>query len=307
MFLWILMGYAVKNLCHISDEIVRKGNKIVFTILLPIAIFTNVTSADIDHVVQPGLMVFLAAAIITNFFFTWKYVKSHEKDATKHGSLIQGIFRSNFVLFGIPLVTNIYSHAAAAVTSFMVAIAVPIFNVLAIFTLETNRIDRPPGKVKVGTLLISVIKNPLIIGSVVGVIFLLARIPIPDMLHEPLRLVSRTSTQIALFIMGGAFKASGAVVDRKRIGLAVFGKLVFWPIIMLTAAILLGFRDVELATILALVAAPTAVNSYTMSEIMGNDGPLAASIVVFTTLFAAFTVFMFVFVLGSFGFIGQIR
>ncbi|MDR1272273.1 MAG: AEC family transporter [Clostridiales Family XIII bacterium] len=307
MFFWILLGFGIKNLFHISDEAVRKGNKIVFTFLLPIAIFNNVTAAHIGSVVQPVLIVFTASSIFIIWGCTWKYIKATEPDRTKHGALIQGIFRSNFVLFGMPLVSNIYSTGSAGVTSFMVAIVVPIFNLLAIFTLETNRRDRAPGRMKVRSLLVAIAKNPLIIGSVVGIVFLFAAIPIPEALRDPLNLFSRASTQIALFIMGGAFTLKNIATDRKRLVKAVSLKLVFWPFLVISAAVLIGFRDVELATILSFAAAPSAINSYTMADIMGNDGPLAAAIVVFTTLFAAVTVFLFVFGLSSLGFIGRVN
>jgi predicted permease len=306
MFLWILLGYGVKNLFHVSDGLVRKGNKFAFTVLLPIAIFNNVTSAHISQVIQPRLIVFTSAATLIVWGCTWKYIKKTEPDKTKHGAMIQGIFRSNFVLFGMPLVSNIYSMSAAGVTSFMVAIIIPIFNVLAIFTLETNRKGNTHDRIRIGPLLASIAKNPLIIGSVVGVIFLIAAIPIPEVMREPLGFVSRLATQVALFIVGGAFTLKNFNTDKNRLLKVVTGKLIFWPILIIGIAVLLGFRDVELATILSFAASPAAVNSYTMAEIMGNDGRLAAAIVVFTTLFAAITVFLFVFGLSSFGFIGTV-
>ena len=66
-------------------------------------------------------------------------------------------------------------------------------------------------------------------------------------------------------------------------------------------AALFGMRGVELASILIVFGAPTAVASVVMAQQMDSDADLATQAVVFTTAFSAATVFLFVFALKSFG------
>ncbi|MDR1778529.1 MAG: AEC family transporter [Clostridiales Family XIII bacterium] len=306
LFFWILLGFGAKRILKIPDSAVRFANKLVFVFLLPLSIVLNIMQTHIRHVVQPGLICFCIVAILATWGGSWIIATRREPAHPKRGAMIQGMFRSNFVLFGMPLVSNIYSGAHAGVTSFMIAIVVPLYNVLAVFTLETHRRDRAPGKIRIGKVLLGVLKNPLILGSMVGLALLLFGVKLPDGLVAGANWVSRASTYFALTAMGAAFKLSSVRGDLKRLFVVVPMRLIIWPLIMLTCAILVGFRGVELTTLLAAFAAPSAVNSYTMAELMGNDGPLAASIVVFTTLFAAITVFLFVFTLGGLGFIGTV-
>lgn len=53
--------------------------------------------------------------------------------------MIQAMYRSNFILLGVPLVENIYGPEGAAIPMMLTAVVVPIYNILAVFTLETFR------------------------------------------------------------------------------------------------------------------------------------------------------------------------
>ena len=41
--------------------------------------------------------------------------------------MVQGIFRSNFIIFGIPIARSIYGDNAAASAAILIAIVIPLF------------------------------------------------------------------------------------------------------------------------------------------------------------------------------------
>ena len=73
---------------------------------------------------------------------------------------------------GLPIATNIYGHGNVGVTAVMIAIVVPLYNILAVATLEVYRDSR----VRAGRLFANIAKNPLIIGAAAGIVFSLAGI-----------------------------------------------------------------------------------------------------------------------------------
>ncbi|WP_413926742.1 AEC family transporter [Clostridioides sp. ZZV14-6387] len=79
--------------------------------------------------------------------------------------------------------------------------------------------------------------------------------------------------------------------------LGVCGRLILVPTIFLPISILLGFRNVELASLMIMLSAPTAVSSFTMAQQMDSDSELAGQIVVFTSAFSIITVFLIIFIL----------
>ena len=62
-----------------------------------------------------------------------------------------------------------------------------------------------------------------------------------------------------------------------------------------------GLDPVNRFVILVMFAAPVATSSYTMAQMMGGDGPLAGELVVMTTVFSLFTLFLWVFLYGILG------
>ena len=74
------------------------------------------------------------------------------------------------------------------------------------------------------------------------------------------------------------------------------------PLLVVPAAVLLGFRDAALVGIMTATAAPTAVVSVAMSYELGGDGELAAEIVATTSLLSLITMFLWVLVLRGMGY-----
>ena len=146
-------------------------------------------------------------------------------------------------------------------------------------------------------------KNPLIIASVLGVGMYLLKIELPYTIEKTVVDIGKVATPLALIALGGGFAFHKVKGDIKQLMVSVVGKLVISPLFMVTAAVLLGFRNEVLVPILLMSGAPTAVSSYTMAEQMGGDGELAGEIVVFTTGISIATIFVWVFVLKQLMFI----
>ena len=80
-------------------------NNVAFKVFLPCLLFYNIYTTDIGSVFDPKLIMFASLSIIISFTFLLFLIPKIEKDNSKIGVMIQGIFRSNFVLFGIPVAT----------------------------------------------------------------------------------------------------------------------------------------------------------------------------------------------------------
>ncbi|EQI40054.1 membrane transport family protein [Clostridioides difficile Y231] len=126
---------------------------------------------------------------------------------------------------------------------------------------------------------------------------LILNINIPTFLHKTIGDISKIATPLSLIILGGSFSFSAIKGHIKPIILGVCGKLILVPAIFLPISIFLGFRNVELASLMIMLSAPTAVSSFTMAQQMDSDSELAGQIVVFTSGFSILTVFLIIFIL----------
>ena len=89
----------------------------------------------------------------------------------------------------------------------------------------------------------------------------------------------------------------------KRSSLAVLGKIVIIPAVMLPISALLGFDKISMAILVAVFSTPNAVSSYAMARSYEADNELAAEIITLGTLFSIVTIFAFVAISKSLGWI----
>lgn len=297
MFLLILLGLILKMNCMLDEKTLSQMNGVIFRILIPVLIFNNIYQTNIETIFKPKLIVFTISAILTIWVLSVFCVAMIEKRPEKRGAMIQGTFRSNFTLFGLPLVTNLFGTAEIGITSLMVAVVIPVFNILAVITLESFRGEA----FKPVKILLEVIKNPLMISSVLGIIVLIVNLRMPIFLETTVSNIATTATPLALIIMGASLKIERTKENSKNLLIIVIARLVAVPALTLPTAVLMGFKGIELATLLAIFASPTAIVSFVMAEQMGSDGELAAEIVVFTTLISCLTIFLWIFGLKQLG------
>ena len=212
--------------------------------------------------------------------------------------MMQSVYRSNVLILGLPVVTELCGPGSTGLISILIAVVVPIYNVISVFIFEFMGVEHPPIK----KTLLSIAKNPLIIGSALGFIFLIAGIKLPYVFEKAISSVAGISTPLSLIILGGFFDFKKLKSSLKQMLIGVTGRLIIVPLICITAAILLGFRGSDLVAMLAIFATPSAVTSFTMAKQMGGDSDLAAQIVVLSTLFSIVTIFLWIFFLKQMGF-----
>ena len=150
-------------------------------------------------------------------------------------------------------------------------------------------------------VLVQILKNPLIIGSALGILALLLKITLPGFLVSAVKGIGSAATPLQLFLLGAFFRFDGLRQYRRELTTVTLGKLVVVPAALLSAAALLGFRGVEFVSLLGIFASPTAINSFTMAQQMGGDEELAGDIVIVTSAASAFTFCGWIFLFKSLG------
>ena len=209
--------------------------------------------------------------------------------------LIQGVYRGNFILFGLAIADSLYGKEGLGVVSILTIIIIPTFNTLAVIILEYYS-----GKeISIKKLFKQVLKNPLILASIIGVIFIVFKITIPKPIHKTLVDISKIATPLAFIVLGGELKFGNMLKNIKYLISVNILRLIVNPIITLGVGRLLGFDGAEIVALLALSACPTAVSSFTMAKEMGADGDLAGEIVATTSIFSILTIFCWVLLLKN--------
>lgn len=299
LFLTIAFGYFIRRINLVDDYTLKKMNNLIFKTFLPMLLFFNIYSTKIEGVLNIRLMIFAISSILIVCIGACSIIYLIEKENKKRGVLVQAIFRSNFVLFGLPVVISLFGSETAGITSILIAVIVPMFNFLAVIVLEIFR----GGEINLKAVIKGIITNPLILASMLGILMLVLHIKLPSFLEKTISDMSKIATPLALSVLGGSFKIEKINNNIKQLFIGVVGRLILVPSIFIPIAIYLGFRDVELASVMVMLAAPVAVSSFTMAEQMDADGELAAQLVVFSSMISVITIFIYIFVMKQLGYI----
>ncbi|MBQ4650795.1 MAG: AEC family transporter [Firmicutes bacterium] len=297
MFLIMAVGFFVRRKGLLSEEDVRHMNKMVFLTLFPPLMFTNLYGRELSEAVNGRLIIYTLAAIAVVYLMTVVFVLRVEKSPRSRGAMIHAIYRSNFVIMGLPIVSNIFGSENLAMTSMMVTIVVPVFNVMAVTTLEIFRGGKPDPV----HILKGIAKNPLILGAAAGLIAVFIDLQLPVFVEKTITMMSGAATPVALLLLGASFNVQSLERCKRNLIFCLLGRLVVVPAIAITGGIIMGFRDVALVTLLAVFASPTAVSSFTMAQQMDSDDELAGNCVIFSSMLSCLTMFLWIFGLKSFG------
>lgn len=297
MCLVMALGYGTRRLGWIRREEISAINKIAFRIFLPCLLYYNVYCSDLSGSFDPLLMAYAVGGVLLTFGLSLGYTLLTEKLPERRGVMIQGMFRSNYVIMGIPVATALLGADQLGTVSILIAVVVPLFNMLSVVVLEVFRGQKP----KPLHILGQIAKNPLVIGSVLGILTLAAGIRLPHILEQTIQNISAIASPLQLFLLGAFFQFSGLKTYRRELVTVSAAKLIVSPGLFLGLGALLGFRDVAFVSLIGIFASPTAVNSFTMAQQMGGDAELAGDIVVTTSAVSILTMFLWIFLFKSLG------
>jgi predicted permease len=137
---------------------------------------------------------------------------------------------------------------------------------------------------------LGVLKNPFILSVLIALPFPLLGLRLPAAVEKTVGYIASMSTPAALIGIGGVFMADKLKRDFRLILFSTLTKTLFSTAALTLAAVLLGFRDTELAIAALAFGAPAATNSYTTALELGGDGDLAAGVVLLSTALSLFTI-----------------
>lgn len=297
---YIVFGYVMKIRRVIKEEFLQQMNRLVFRAFYPFMTFYNIYKADAESMPRPLLLIFAGASILILEVVLVLCVPRLVKENPRRGVLIQAIFRSNFVLFGLPLTISVFGESASSVAAMVVTIVVTIYNITSVVILEMFHGE---GNVSGKTIAVQVVKNPLLQGACLGLAFFLLGIRLPEGLVTPIAAFADMTSPLALFVLGGTLHFNAIRANFKYLVPTLSFKLLILPALMLTLAYMLGLRGLELFLVVAIYGTPVAAASYPMAQNMGGDGELAGQLVVLSTVLSVISLFFWIFLMKSTGLI----
>ena len=304
IFLVMVIGYILKQIGMLNDNFVTVANKFNFKVTLPFMLFKDIAGVDIKAVFDIKYVLFCAIVSTICFWVVWGTAKLLVRDKTIRGAFVQSSFRGSAAVMGLAFIQNIYGSSAMG--PLMIVSAVPLYNIFSVIvlTFEANDSTGIDKKAKIRQAGINICKNPIILSILAGLIVGLLEIQFPTLVNKTVSNVAQMATPLALITIGAGFEGRKALAKIAPTMASSMIKLVLQPLVFLPVAAWMGFSGEKMIAILIMLASPTTPSCYIMAKSMNNDEVLTASVIVTTTLMAAFTLTGWIFSLKTLGYIG---
>ena len=319
ILLLVLLGFLLKKLGFADDAFFKKANSLVFRVFLPIMLFCNVYEIKSLSAVNWPAAIYSVFAVFLFLLIGMACSALFVKKRDQKGVIIQCAFRSNHAIIGIPLAQSLGGAEALAFASLLSAIAIPLFNGIAVFVLSHYAGSKKPSFL---STVKTALKNPLIIGVSIGALVLLVRSFVPlgadgapvftiknnlPFLWTALSNAAKVASPLALVVLGARFDFSAIKGLWKEITLGVILRNVVAPALGIGLAIVLskktGLLSVtanELPAFISVFGSPVAVSGAVMVGEIGGDDQLSTQLVVWTSILSMLSIFVTVFILRSF-------
>ncbi|EAR60095.1 hypothetical protein MED92_17187 [Oceanospirillum sp. MED92] len=254
----------------------------MFVITLPALVFMSISRTDFHAVFNPEQLGFVLFGTLLSFIALWVIAKRWIRKPEDLGVFIQGAFRSNYGIIGLAVSYNLFSDSGLAQASLLLALVIPLFNVLSILALSIPA--QRSGSSSLTSTAMEVLKNPLIIAVCLALPFSYFGFQLPEVAQKTGRYFANLTLPLALLAIGGSLNLQSLRNTSAQATWATLSKLVILPVALTMMAWLYGFRGQDLTMLMVLFGCPTAAASFVMAKGMGGNAELAANIILMTTL-----------------------
>jgi len=285
---------------YVPQETYKSFSKLCFHILLPIYLFNNIYTADLGKVFNAKFVVYIAVLVMALIGLGFVFSKVFIKNKKDWPVLIQNFYRSNIGIIGISLAANLSDKTGIEIMSLALTVLVPLYNLMAVVIFE---LCCGEGKISTKALLYKIFTNGFVVAGISAILCVVLKIKLPSFVVSTVGTLGRAGSAVAILALGADFDFSQLSKNFKKLTFQTLLRLVIIPLFVIVLSVLFGFRGNELAVILIVCATPYATNCYTMCLEYDSDYELAGQIVVSTSFFCCFTLFIWIFILKTMGLI----
>jgi len=293
VFAMLFMGVFLRRIDAINDNFIQVASSLVFNVCMPALLFLGIYHADLDAAVKPSLLLYFIAATFGSFALAW-LIAIWRCPKEDRGIYTQGAFRGNNGVIGLALAASMYGDYGISLGAILAGLVILLYNSLSVVVLA---VYSPSLKSDPWSIFKSILRNPLIISVLLATPLAYAKVALPNWMLTSADYIAQMTLPLALICIGGTLSLASLRASGRMAVSASLVKMVWLPLIFTFGGWLCGFRGAELGILFLYIGSPTAAASYVMARSSNGNHELAASIIVITTLAAAVTTNIGIFLL----------
>ncbi|OTG72448.1 transporter [Acinetobacter terrae] len=282
LIILIAMGYIFKRIRFLTDEFWRGAEKLNYLILFPVLLFNNLAYIKLELATITQVLLALFIIIIISALTLWMARLFFHIPIARFGVYIQSQIRFNTYI-GLSIMSLLFGAQGMQMFAMMIALAIPLVNVISVLAFSQGQGLKPT------QILFSLMKNPLILGCLVGIIFNLLQLSLFSGLEQLVKILASMSLPLGLICVGAALQFAELKHDYSRLLLNTLGRLIVMPCLAYLICYVLNLNQFETIILVVFFALPTASASYILTRYFNGDSQLMAGVISLQTLCFAVT------------------
>lgn len=281
-FSLILIGHLLCRFTALNRSVWDAIDRLVYHFLFPVLLFHSIVRnplevASLSSLGAAGLCL-AAAGIGMAYSLPWWPGVGWHWDTRLHAASAQVGFRFNSFI-ALALVGKVAGPQGTQLVAVLIGLCVPIFNMGAVWPMHRHH-HNPGGRGFAAEL----VRNPLILATVSGLVANLAGFHMPGWLEPTVSRIGASSLALGLMAAGAGMQF-GSLAQAKSLAVAVLGlKHLALPLVAWGLSKAFALNDAEAAVLLMFSALPTASSCYVLAARMGYNGSYVAGLVTLSTL-----------------------
>lgn len=286
IFAIVLLGYALVYFKITKAEFWKPLENITYFALLPALMVNDLVKTPLRDVnISSIAMTALGGIIVVSSMLIVLWPMLKKLTGAEFSSIFQGSIRFNsYIAMAVAHALN--PQVGVALVALMMAIVIPSVNVLSVIVLEHYATHTPTSWVKIVK---SVLKNPLVLSCVLGLILNRMQVSFTPEMHQTLKILGGGALPLGLLVMGAGLQLSTIKHSVGSLALSSLLKLIILPILTWELGHYIGIETDVLQIIILVAALPTATTSYILARQMGGDHVLMANIITLETIVSIFS------------------
>jgi malonate transporter and related proteins len=293
VFLLMALGAVLKRTLMRLETQWNGLERLTYYVLFPMLLIQTLVKADFSNVPVAGVggALFMSALVMSLLCLAlWPLFRRHGVDGPAFTSIFQGATRiQTYVALSVS--RNLFAATGLALASIAMVAIIPLVNVFSVAVLAHYA---APERQSVRTIVMTVVKNPLIWACAIGLCINVIHLPLPKIWHEVADALGGASLAIGLLVTGAGLHLEGLLKPSAAAAAGVFLKLFGMPALAIGLALWFGVSGTGLVIVVVCAAAPTSPSSYVLARQMGGDAQLLAQIITLQTILAAVTMPLFI-------------
>lgn len=280
LFALIVAGYYLRRWAFPSEAFWPGAERLNYFMLFPALLFSSLAKAPLDNPALPRLALAVMLALGIAWLVLLVVRRLRGWPAGRFGAFSQGILRFNTYL-GLAAVGSLFGQPGLTLAALMLALMVPTVNVLSVWSLTAER------GVSARSLLLPILKNPLILACLGGALVNLSGFGLPGGSDRLLSLLAAASLPLGLLCVGAALKPEQLSGEIPALLGNSLLRLLAMPMLAWAVAYGLQLPAMESTVLVLFFALPTAPTAYVLTRQLGGDSHLMAGIITLQTFLAA--------------------